>query len=136
MKIKLLLIMYVAVMTIMCMGFPPSSHAQSYIDLSWTAPGDDDTVGTAHEYDIRYSTSLITESNWDNATQAVGEPAPQISGSAESFTLTGLQSSTIYWVGIKTADELYLWSELSNIWSGETLNRPPSTINDFTGIPR
>src|SRR2546428_7758698 len=34
--------------------------------LSWTAPGDDDSTGTATKYDFRYSTVPIT--NWDEAT--------------------------------------------------------------------
>ena len=60
------------------------------VQLSWTAPGDDGATGTATTYDIRYSTSTITEGNWASATQANGEPSPQVAGSSESFTVTGL----------------------------------------------
>ena len=58
--------------------------------LSWTAPGDDGATGTATTYDVRYSTSTITAGNWASATQATGEPAPSVAGSAETFTVTGL----------------------------------------------
>ena len=41
----------------------PISHAQTVtwnsISLRWTAPGDDSLVGTAAEFDLRYSTSAI-----------------------------------------------------------------------------
>jgi murein DD-endopeptidase MepM/ murein hydrolase activator NlpD len=46
----------------------------SSIMLTCTAPGDDGDVGSASEYDIRYSTSEITEANWDSANQCTGEP--------------------------------------------------------------
>ena len=39
------------------------------IDLTWTAPGDDNVTGTATSYDIRYSTETITSANWDEAVQ-------------------------------------------------------------------
>src|SRR5690348_14650705 len=52
------------------------------ITVSWTAPGNDGYTGTATSYDIRYSTvGLITETTWSTASQATGEPAPQVAGS-------------------------------------------------------
>jgi len=97
---------------------------QNSIDLSWTAPGDDGSTGTASEYDIRYSTSIITEVNWDAATQVSGEPSPQAAGSSESFSVTGLNPATTYYFGIKTADEVPNWSELSNVASAATEAEP------------
>ncbi|MBU0982865.1 MAG: fibronectin type III domain-containing protein, partial [candidate division Zixibacteria bacterium] len=88
--------------------------------LSWNAPGDDGNSGTASEYDIRYSTSTITDANWDAATQVSGEPSPQIAGSSESFVVTGLAENTTYYFAIKTADEVPNWSTLSNVPSAST----------------
>jgi len=51
-----------------------SNPTTTSITLTWTAPGDDNSIGTAASYDIRYSTSSITTSNWASATQATGEP--------------------------------------------------------------
>ena len=87
----------------------------SSVDLSWTAPGDDGATGTATTYDVRYSTSTITAGNWATATQATGEPAPQVAGSAETFTVTGLSESTTYFFAIKTSDEVPNESALSNV---------------------
>ena len=92
----------------------------SSIDLSWTAPGDDAATGTATTYDIRYSTSPITAGNWGSATQASGEPSPQVAGSGESFTVTGLSSATLYYFAIKTSDEVPNESTISNATNGTT----------------
>jgi hypothetical protein len=93
----------------------------STITLTWTAPGDDGNAGTANEYDIRYSTSQIqTEADWNSATQASGEPAPNTAGNSESFTVSGLSSSTTYYFALKTADEVPNWSGLSNVPSATT----------------
>lgn len=47
-----------------------ASNTASSAGLAWTAPGDDGTVGTAAQYDIRYSTSVIINTNFLSATQA------------------------------------------------------------------
>jgi len=58
---------------------------------------------------------LITEANWANATQCTGEPTPSVAGTAESFTVAGLDSGTQYWFAIKTRDEVEAhWSPISN----------------------
>ena len=87
----------------------------SSITLSWTAPGDDDTIGIASEYDIRYSTSEIDTSNWSSATECADEPSPDSAGSAESFVVTGLDPNTIYYFAMRTSDEASNWSEFSNV---------------------
>ena len=43
------------------------------VTLSWTAPGDDGDVGTAATYDIRYSTSPITEATWNSGISIGGD---------------------------------------------------------------
>lgn len=97
-------------------GSPSSASLQ----LTWTAPGDDGGSGTAASYDIRYSTSLITAANWGSASQASGEPAPAVAGTPQSYTLSGLNASTAYYVALKTRDEANNESALSNVASGTT----------------
>ncbi len=94
--------------------------AEDSLTLTWTAPGDDGSTGTASTYDIRYSTSSITESNWDAATQVTGEPAPAAAGTSQSMTVSGLSASTTYYFAIKTADEVPNLSAISNIADGTT----------------
>jgi len=106
----------------------------SSVTLFWTAPGDDGTQGTASEYDVRYAIFPITEDNWDSCLQADGEPVPQVSGSAESFIVTGLADNTTYYFAIKAADEVPNWSGLSNVVSITTPDtQAPGTINDLSG---
>jgi hypothetical protein len=103
-------------MTNLWAGNPTSTS----IKLTWTAPGDDGNSGTASEYDIRYSTSTITSSNWNFATQCSDEPKPKIAGSSESYTVMGLNPNTKYYFAMKSADEVPNWSGLSNVDSAKT----------------
>jgi chitodextrinase len=95
--------------------------------LTWTATGDDSLTGTASQYDLRYSTALITAANFASATSAVNEPAPGESGTSQSHTVTGLQPATTYWFAIKTADDAGNWSLISNVISRTTLAAPDVT---------
>lgn len=108
-----------------------SNATDSTIDLAWTAPGDDGGVGTATSYDIRYSTSPITEGNWASAIQVTGEPTPSIAGSNESMTVTGLSPTTLYYFAIKTSDEIPNISAISNVPSLSTI----ATIIFFETFP-
>ncbi len=114
-------------------GLAAVGASPNSITLNWTAPGDDSSSGTATQYDVRYSLSPITESNWDAATQATGEPTPQPAGSAETFEVFGLAPSTTYYFAIKAADEVPNWSAMSNVISKttEAENTPPGTVADL-----
>ncbi len=104
------------------------------IRLTWTAPGDDGTSGTASSYDIRYSTSPITESNWSSATQVTGEGTPKLAGSSEAFTVGGLSISTTYHFALKTSDEVPNVSGLSNIPSETTTSEGDTTPPAISSI--
>ncbi|MEA2030879.1 MAG: fibronectin type III domain-containing protein [candidate division Zixibacteria bacterium] len=113
-----------------------SGNTSTTATLDWTAPGDDGTNGTAYEYELRYSTSSITDVNWSSATLIAGVSAPQIAGSDETFTVEGLDPSTMYYFAIKTADEVPNWSDLSNVPSVTTDPEeiPPSDIEDLIAL--
>ncbi|MCK5286056.1 MAG: hypothetical protein KAJ58_02410 [Candidatus Pacebacteria bacterium] len=99
----------------------PSNATTNSIDLSWTAVGDDNLTGLASSYDVRYSTTAVTESSWSSATLAIGEPNPSSPGSSESFSITNIPSETTYYFAIKTSDESNNQSTISNIPSLSTL---------------
>jgi len=92
----------------------PTTSAAGAVTLRWTAPGDDGALGRATAYDLRYSTSPITAVNFPQATQVSGEPAPAVAGSAESFTVSGLNNGVTYYFAIKTRDDVGNWSTVSN----------------------
>lgn len=101
--------------------------------LRWTAPGDDGNTGTASSYDIRYSTSAITSANWGSATQATAEPAPQVAGTVQTYTLNGLAGSQTYYVAIRATDDRGNIAALSNVVSGTTTDTiPPAPIRDLS----
>lgn len=102
-----------------------TSVTSNSVTLEWTAPGDDGNLGTASQYDIRYSTSNITPFNWNSATPCGDEPTPKVAGSSESFVVTGLDPGTQYYFAMKTADEVSNWSGLSNVVDTMTSNEPP-----------
>jgi len=116
-----------------------NNPTSSSVTLTWTAPGDDGASGTATSYDVRYSTSTITEGNWASATQATGEPAPSVAGSSESFTVNGLSASTAYYFAIKAIDDVGNNGALSNVPSATTQatdSTAPATITDLAaGAP-
>jgi subtilisin family serine protease len=93
------------------------------ITLTWTAPADSGNISVT-AYDIRYSTSPITEANFDAATAAANPPQPATTDSTEVFTVTGLQPGTHYYFAIKSADFFGNVSPLSNVAEGTT-NLPP-----------
>jgi len=88
--------------------------------LVWTATGDDGWQGRAAEYDIRYSTSPITDSLWFDAWFCLGEPKPKPAGSIDTFAVTKLKPATDYYFAIRVLDEAGNTSEASNVVSQMT----------------
>jgi len=103
---------------------------QGEVNLSWSAPGDDGSTGTATAYIIKYSTSSIaTDTQFNAATDVTGEPTPSVAGTSESMTVTGLTPGQTYYFAMKTQDEVPNTSTLSNCVSAAAkqvaVNNPP-----------
>lgn len=98
--------------------------------LDWTAP-DDIAAGQATEYDVRYSTTPITdEDTWGSATSVSdllldGIPAPRIAGAEEILEIDGLTPGIPYWFAIKSSDAVPNWSEMAVV-----SNEPKIVINE------
>ncbi|MBU4256171.1 MAG: fibronectin type III domain-containing protein, partial [Candidatus Thermoplasmatota archaeon] len=110
----------------------------SGITLTWTAPGDNGTLGTAAEYVIRYSNATINETNWVSATNCTGEPTPQEAGNTETFIVTGLVMNTTYYFALKTVDDATptpLWSPLSNVATNKTTTNTPPVASNLVITP-
>nr|MDA3821874.1 hypothetical protein [Bacteroidales bacterium] len=109
--------------------------------LSWTAPGNDNTVGTASHYIIRYSSHSSDLSDFNSAplwksTRAVAG----ISGTLESENVGEVFGGVTYYFAIKTSDFLPNLSGVSNVaTSWATIDyiapEPPSsfTVTDTAG---
>ncbi len=109
------------------------SATQSTFALVWEAPGDNGAEGQAAGYDIRHSTSTITESNWAAAEVVAGVPLPKPAGDIETFVVKGLASGADHYFAIKTYDEIPNESGLSNCASGQTISEltPPAAVQDL-----
>jgi chitodextrinase len=104
------------------------------VTLAWTATGDDGGVGSANAYDLRYSTSAITDdTSFNAATQVADMSSPGPAGTGESFTVNGLTANTTYYFAIKAVDEAGNRSALSNVVSAATpppdVTRPQTILN-------
>jgi len=83
--------------------------------LTWTAPGDDGTVGTATSYEIRYATFTVASLGgdttlWWNLAKKVDEdmatiPSPSPAGSKEVIRVEGLPSGQNITFHIRSKDE-------------------------------
>ena len=80
--------------------------SSSSVDLSWTAPGDDGSEGSAFRYDLAVSTDgpIRTRADFDRARIIQDVPAPQSAGTPQSATVTVSQDST-YYFAIRAVDD-------------------------------
>ncbi|WP_135555545.1 fibronectin type III domain-containing protein [Paenibacillus cymbidii] len=90
------------------------------LKLSWTAPGDDGSAGTATSYEIRYSTATITSANWASATPVATVPVPTAAGTTQIKIVRGLTPNTTYYFALKATDDAGNVSGLSNVGSKKT----------------
>jgi formylglycine-generating enzyme required for sulfatase activity len=97
------------------------------VELSWIAPGDDATAGTASTYVVRHNTTTITETTWAVSTDVSGEPSPSSAGTVENMTVTGLTPGQTYYFAIKTEDEVPNTSSISNS-PRATAQTSPNTV--------
>lgn len=81
--------------------------------LQWTAPGDDGVVGTAAEYDLRYSNGPITAQNFLSATPVPSVPRPRAAGYLE-MAAASVPDGPL-WFALRTRDEAGNWSAISNV---------------------
>jgi hypothetical protein len=89
------------------------SIGSTSVQLTWTATGDDDLVGTARAYDLRWSPAALGEENWSSAVPVTGLPAPSLPGSTEVFTVEGLAPGTVHCFAIRSLDEVGHVSDIS-----------------------
>jgi len=104
------------------------------IRLRWTAVGDDVNEGKAFKYNLRYSTYYIFENTFDYCYEIENEPVPSVSGVIDSMIISMPSLNTKYYFALKTLDESFNISGLSNIASSFPLpdTIPPDKVNDLS----
>ncbi len=96
------------------------SATSSTVTLEFTTTGDDGKIGAASRYDVRYSTGQITANNFNGANPANVTKTPNVSGSVEQVTVSGLEGGVEYFFALKVLDEVGNASKISNVVSGST----------------
>ncbi len=121
-------------------GIPPATitdletfglPAENFINLTWTAPGNSGDEGQAFRYDLRYSTSPIDASNFEDADEYEDVISPSIAGTTEEIQVEGLTPQTTYYFAIKARDLYGNFSEISNVVM-ETTDGSPQISPDRT----
>jgi chitodextrinase len=102
-------------------GVPPSTR----IELSWSAVEDG-----LRRYYVKYSDSLITEANWDDATTLFFRITPGPAGYIGTFSVRRLSPNTTYYFALKSVDAAGNVSDISNVASRTTASTLP-TITSF-----
>ena len=91
--------------------------------LSFTAPGDDGTLGTITCYDVRVRVgSSITEDNFAQSMPVTTTAKPVMPGELQTITVSNLLPETPYHVGVKAYDNCF--------------NRGPLVASKFTTLYR
>lgn len=105
--------------------------SHDFVDLIFTSPSDPDN-GNAYSYEARYSTTAITESNY-NKLPVVSKPAKP-AGEQDTLRVRGMKSNTSYYIAHRSLD---IWGNASemSIIEIKTLGKaiisvtPADTIN-------
>ncbi|MEO5989915.1 MAG: FlgD immunoglobulin-like domain containing protein [Candidatus Eisenbacteria bacterium] len=110
---------------------PVRTHAQGAgsdsLSLSWTAPGDDGTIGIVTSYEVRLSASPITNENFDSATLVADSPAPLPASSRQRMIVRGLTRAASYYFAVRATDDAGNVSGISNLllWEWPLDASPP-----------
>ncbi|HKK20942.1 MAG TPA: leucine-rich repeat domain-containing protein [candidate division Zixibacteria bacterium] len=91
-----------------------ASFSDTSVTLTWTATGDDSTIGTAASYDLRIAGAMIHWGNFDSASAVPGLPGPKPSGESEQFEIRGLETDSTYYFALRVSDESGNYEGVSN----------------------
>jgi hypothetical protein len=100
----------------------------SSLTLNWTAPYDS-TFGGVQLYDIRYSSTILNESNFESAPQKILANQSDSAGTPKSFLIDSLSFNTNYFLAVKAKDMWGNTSSISNVVSMSTLAAPEISVS-------
>ncbi|MBI3911134.1 MAG: S8 family serine peptidase [Armatimonadetes bacterium] len=114
-------------------GLTATQRASTALLLTWTASGDDGSAGAAARYEVRYSTSPINDGNFGTASRAISPPRPGVSGTGQSYLLSGLADDTNYYIALRALDNAGNPSALVTAGPYRTLRATPLLVDDVEG---
>jgi len=92
------------------------------IRVQWTSSGDDGSVGTASQYDLRVSSSPINAGNFNAARRVTTAPAPGVSGTLQNAGVNGLTPGSSFYFALKALDNVGNQSGIVTAGPYTTLN--------------
>ncbi|MFH0733432.1 MAG: C25 family cysteine peptidase [bacterium] len=98
------------------------------ISVSWSVPIDS-SIGGIISYDLRSSTSPITNSNFDAASSTIISGDGDVAGSLKTYEFNNLGFNATHYFAIKSVDIWGNVSDISNVISGTTLAAPQMTCS-------
>jgi hypothetical protein len=104
---------------------------EDLIDLSWSAPGDNDSTGQAERYEIWMSQESFVNSSFKNAYMICDSLYPDSAGIYEYESINYQNMSPSGWIIIKTLDETGLYS-----FSNEVSYNISDVVNNEANIPK
>ncbi len=97
------------------------SIGETYLQLTWTLPGDDGRTGTASEYEMRYAAIDSTSATWGALTESITNSIRRPAGQEHQLWVNELQPITDYVFALRTVDDEGNWSEVSNFAAVTTI---------------
>ncbi|MHA1228742.1 MAG: VWA domain-containing protein, partial [Candidatus Hodarchaeales archaeon] len=91
------------------------------LSLQWAAPGGSGYIGKASYYEMRYSTTPLTEENFDNGIEVVDLPKPEKAGTFQKIDILDLRPG-IYYFAIRAVNES---GEAGHISNNVVIELPP-----------
>ena len=113
----------------------------STVTLTWTAPGDDGTIGKVEAYEVRWLSFRFSEPDWTAGTTAGPLPTPGVVGTHETAVLRGVPGGAMRYFALKSRDEAGNRSVISNnddntrAWLGRPVCRAEPDSIDFGEVP-
>ncbi len=111
-----------------------AAHTPSSIMLQWTAPGDDDSLGTVAGYILKYTTIWFSEEQFDVVASydTSGWINFQPGSLVEMRNITGLPEKMPFYFRLKAFDNAGRCSSISDCVGAATLDgTPPGQITDL-----
>ena len=110
------------------------------INLQWTSPGDDGTVGNlTGQFIIKYAQQIITKNNFDSIGTTITVNAPGVTpGSKQTLGPLQLSEGATYWFAIKAKDDnglLSVWNSTADVTNVNTRAFCQSAIDTTSPAP-
>ena len=117
-----------------------AGNYEGEIQLQWTSPGDDGTIGNlTGQFIIKYAQEIITNNNFDSIGTTITVNANNVTpGSQQTLGTLQLNEGVTYWFAIKAKDDndlLSVWNSTADVSTVNTQSFCQSAIDSAAPAP-